>query len=363
MLPEAFAQNGQAGQAGEFLRYGVGVRASTLGRAYTGLAQGASAIYWNPAGLAVGIERLSGITLMSSLTNLYNYSNYNYIALGVPLIEFTGLESNDFLKRELGKWSFGIAYLSFTMGKFEERDRDNIKIGNGFSDSQKAIIVSLARQIEIFKQKIDFGANYKFISHHLFYENKNAQSFDFGLRLQPSYKWIVMGIKVQDINQPDFGFAKEFIEKIPLSSRAGLAIFPSIVYPKLKGLSIAMDYDLISPQKRKKNWYLGIEYNLMSVLPKVPIVARLGTNSSDEKISLGLGINFNQNSVTPSQVTQFMPSIDLGYIASSNKALSANIREYGLRFSYTHYTSKNFYDIALRLLKSNYGKKDVSISF
>ncbi|MCH9007654.1 hypothetical protein IIA29_06555, partial [candidate division KSB1 bacterium] len=43
---------GDAGQAGEFLRWGIGAKALGIGRAFTSIADDASALYWNPAGMA-----------------------------------------------------------------------------------------------------------------------------------------------------------------------------------------------------------------------------------------------------------------------------------------------------------------------
>ena len=45
-----FSQNG--GDPGAFLRRDVGSRAIALGGAFTGVANDASSVYWNPAGLS-----------------------------------------------------------------------------------------------------------------------------------------------------------------------------------------------------------------------------------------------------------------------------------------------------------------------
>ncbi len=45
------ALQAQLGAAGSFLRLGVGARAKAMGDAYSGLARGIEASYYNPAGL------------------------------------------------------------------------------------------------------------------------------------------------------------------------------------------------------------------------------------------------------------------------------------------------------------------------
>src|SRR3990172_7768172 len=52
-----YSQEGNAGQAGEFLRWGVGAKALGMGRAFSSIADDASALYWNPAGMANFEER------------------------------------------------------------------------------------------------------------------------------------------------------------------------------------------------------------------------------------------------------------------------------------------------------------------
>src|SRR4030042_3282928 len=41
----------EGGQAGAFLRYGIGGRALGMGKAFTAVADDASGVFWNPAGI------------------------------------------------------------------------------------------------------------------------------------------------------------------------------------------------------------------------------------------------------------------------------------------------------------------------
>ena len=86
---------GDGGQAGAFMRYGVGVRAMGLGRAFVGVADDASTVFWNPAGL-LGVERPE---VMSMYSNLFYDSRYAYLGFTVPRM----LESSD--RAPLSEWA------------------------------------------------------------------------------------------------------------------------------------------------------------------------------------------------------------------------------------------------------------------
>lgn len=67
--------------AGEFLTLGVGARALALGGSYVATADDATAVYWNPAGLAA-LERSEASFMHSSLFGLDSYDFMNYVHHG-----------------------------------------------------------------------------------------------------------------------------------------------------------------------------------------------------------------------------------------------------------------------------------------
>jgi hypothetical protein len=90
-----------SGIAGTFVDIGFGARASGMGFAYTGLAEDADAVVWNPAGM--GQAEKINISLM--YTKQYDLVNYNYAAGVVPLknnhvVGFALISSGDEVLRE-----------------------------------------------------------------------------------------------------------------------------------------------------------------------------------------------------------------------------------------------------------------------
>lgn len=70
------------------LRLGIGARAGALGGAYTAVAEGAEAVYWNPAALAVRRRReVSALYMRPSFED----AHYNFFAYRQPLGEAGGI--------------------------------------------------------------------------------------------------------------------------------------------------------------------------------------------------------------------------------------------------------------------------------
>jgi len=127
----ARAQSG--GQVGEFLTYGVGARALAMGGAYYGISDDASAVNWNPAGLAQ-IQRKE-FTAMES--TLFYQTNLDFLSYAQPLkgsstldFSLTQLTSSNFQNVSATFGSNGEPSSITTNGSFNEQDRA-ISIGWG----------------------------------------------------------------------------------------------------------------------------------------------------------------------------------------------------------------------------------------
>ncbi|HPT47104.1 MAG TPA: UPF0164 family protein, partial [Candidatus Rifleibacterium sp.] len=65
-----------AGQAGAYLKMGVGARALGMGSAFTAVADDSTASFWNPAGLA-RLEKSEGSFMHADLTMDREYNFFN----------------------------------------------------------------------------------------------------------------------------------------------------------------------------------------------------------------------------------------------------------------------------------------------
>jgi len=83
---ELLAEEGYGGYAGAFLRMGLGARPKALGGAYTAVAEGSYAGYYNPG--AFPRNNYKELTLSYSALSLDR--NFNYVGLVIPITPRTG---------------------------------------------------------------------------------------------------------------------------------------------------------------------------------------------------------------------------------------------------------------------------------
>lgn len=68
----------QANSAGQFTRYGLGAKAAGYGNAYTAVVDDASAVYWNPAGLAnINGDRKAGKSIDKEAGDVFENSDFD----------------------------------------------------------------------------------------------------------------------------------------------------------------------------------------------------------------------------------------------------------------------------------------------
>src|SRR5687767_12209396 len=110
------------GGAGAFLDDFASARSLAMGRAYTGVADDSSAIYWNPAGLT----QLQRKDLLAMYSTLPEDAGFGFVSLGLPTAR-TG--------------TFGVGVMSLQSGDFTRRDDSGNDTGS-FSNNTGAALFS-----------------------------------------------------------------------------------------------------------------------------------------------------------------------------------------------------------------------------
>jgi len=244
-----------AGDAGVYLRMGLGARPFGMGGAFTALANDETAAYWNPAGL-IQLEK-QGIGSMYSILSLDR--KYNFLNYASPI------DSES---------AFSLSWINFGVSGIEERDKDRNYLGK-FTNSENTLLLSYARLI----RNMSIGGNIKLIHQKMDPSSgKNSGKgwgIDLGL-LKPINNKLYLGLIIQDIGsyiEWDTGWE----DKLPLDIRAGLGL--RLLNDRL---NICLDTEKIEERNNLKA-HIGIEYWIRDT-----IGIRAGLNSKDPTAGLSL---------------------------------------------------------------------------
>lgn len=262
------------GLPGSFLFWGAGARSQAMANAFTGLADDASAAYWNPAGLSF-VERKE---LNSFYSTLYEGINYEYISYVHPVnIEmhlYPHGRDDKVLKQDIFVGCFGLSFVGLHSGDMEKRDQNNVDAGL-FSSNQMALLLSYAQN---FKSNFSLGTNIKMVYHQV----DASQAVGFGLDVGLLYKLNVfplnIGLRIQNLVSPGIKL-KDVYEEYPLGARIGIA------YRILSPLVFCFDLDKTGDRALK--YAFGAEYVLNQMF-----VIRGGM--SDNEITSGIGVRWNE---------------------------------------------------------------------
>lgn len=253
------AGDGEVGTHGaQFLKLGVGGRAVAMGGAFVGLADDASAIYWNPAGLA----SVSGTELSFIHLAWLQDIAYEYFAVAQPI-------------EKRGVVGFSISFLH--MDKLQGRDRQGEPTPD-FSVSDMAITLGFGREIN---GGLLVGGSIKSINERIEDRNAFGLAFDLGCLYQTPVKNLFLGGVVQswgrDIAFVEESFGLPTVFKLGASYRHTLA-----------GNPMNLAVDLYSPTDNKTCLHSGMEY-----VYKNTMAGRIGyKNGSDLTDTAGLSFGF-----------------------------------------------------------------------
>lgn len=145
--------------AASFLEIGVGASANAMGGAFVGLANDASALYWNVGGIAT-LDQYEAILVH---TNWIADTKFDFAGLIIPLGDFGNLG------------------LSFTALSMEDMKVTTVEqpdgTGENFSASDISIALSFARK---FTDRFSVGITAKYIKQSIWHMSASALAIDAG---------------------------------------------------------------------------------------------------------------------------------------------------------------------------------------
>ena len=145
--------------AASFLEIGIGASANAMGGAFVGLANDASALYWNVSGIT-SIERYEAVLVH---TDWIADTKLDYAGLVIPLGEYG---------------SFGFSFTSLSMEDMKVTTVDQPDgTGEYFSSSDLALGLSYAKKLT---DRFSVGITAKYIKQSIWHMTASGFAFDAG---------------------------------------------------------------------------------------------------------------------------------------------------------------------------------------
>jgi hypothetical protein len=243
------------GLPGTYLDWGVGARAMGIGKAFTALADDASAMYYNPAGM---VQVRSG-ELTGMVANLFEDTIYGF---------------SGFIHPTQQAGVFGIGAVVLNSIDFEERNM--YKVLGKFSDIRRCIFISYAKRIA---PRIAWGSNMKIVSHRMAMYHDTKMGLDIGMLFGPWWQYLTTGIVVKNIITPKLKLDR-YTEVFPIVLQIGVSV-------RMLNNNLIFNMDINKSGNQLPYARFGGEYWLR----KKTIALRAGID--DTEICAGFGIKFD----------------------------------------------------------------------
>ena len=255
LLPIA-AYAGDDGGTESVFSIGAGARAMGMGNGFVGLADDASAIYYNPSGLPF----LASQQISFLHTVLFEETSYDFISYVYPY-------QNS---------AFGFAVMRLGTDDIGRRDADYYDLGR-FSASQMQFMVSYGRRLT---NRFSSGVSFKMANNSI----DNYSAYGFGLDVAGLYKvndHLRAGVLLQDI----VGAKMQLIdakESTPFTLKTGVVYTVGSDIDPIKA-NFTLDVD--KPENRSLKLRTGVE-----AIHSSGLILRSGYDR--DNLALGMGIRY-----------------------------------------------------------------------
>ncbi|MCF8242966.1 MAG: PorV/PorQ family protein [Melioribacteraceae bacterium] len=301
----------------QFLKIGVGARASAMGESFAAISNDITALYWNPA----GITNINTITFGASHSQWFAEIYHNYAGIVVPL------SASDVL---------GISAVSLST---DEQEVTTVQQPDGagifYNVSDLAIGLSYARALT---DRFSVGLTVKYIQQNMYNVSAQTVAIDLGTYLRTGFHNLVVAMCVSnfggnmqlegrdlialvDVNKnisgeynPD-AFLKTEAYPLPLNFRVGIAMdivggLDPVIQSNDFRVTLAVDGN--HPNDNNERLNLGSEFGWNEML-----FARIGykINYDVENWTFGAGVKVSTGSQDVSFDYAMVDYYDLGTVS------------------------------------------------
>lgn len=317
---------------GQFLKIGVGARATGMAGAYSGIANDLSSIFWNPAGVA----DIKGYSADISHTFWFAGMSHSFAAVAIPVGE---------------KFRLAASFTSFSSGDIRistTSDPDGT-LGGTYNVSDVAIGFTLAGYLT---EQFSFGATAKFVSHGFTNANAGGIVFDVSSKYKTGFNGIDLGFGISSLGgqmeytgsdfnrtlRPTQGVDQSSVDatiltapfNMPLSFRAGLGIdmFQGLVQDapevdadgtKMHGWLVGVDFETFADVPEQVA--VGTEYTFRDF-----IALRAGYRFGSDEFGLsgGVGLKYDSQDFNGRIDFSISPTNNIGLVNRLSVVLNFN---------------------------------------
>jgi hypothetical protein len=277
--------------AAEFLKIGVGSRATAMGDAFVAVSDDASALYWNPAGIA----RLEKDEIITSHSEWMGDLDFNYFG---AVFNF----------EKLGHVGFSLTMLSVPemLVRTEEFQEGN---GETFDAADYSVGITYARKVG---DRFSIGGTVKFIQQRIWHTKAQAFALDLGTKFRTDFfGGMVIGASITNFGtdlQMKGRDLRTFVDpdptsdgnndqvpvnyetdawNLPLNFQFGIALKP--LDTRIHSLLIAVD--ALHPSSNYESLNVGGEYGYQDRIFLRGGYEALFLDDIETGINAGLGVN------------------------------------------------------------------------
>lgn len=282
-----FAQNPNLGTSGaQFLQLPVGARAEALSGAFIGLADDASSVFWNPA----GIVKVNNVQAHFSYMNWFDLFDFN----AASIVYNAG---------DLGSFAASMIVLSTNRMEITTVEEPN-GTGRYFDYGDIALGISYAKYLT---DRFNVGLTVKFINQNIYNETARGFAFDIGTQYKLDFQNITIAMCMSNFGAdmkydgPDLDFTYRADNNYPLSrlvpSRLSTEEFPLPLGFQVGVSFDVAEYDFVKmrgaidvthPNDNAERAHFGTE---ISFFDRFAVRCGYKYNYDDQDLTLGAGAN------------------------------------------------------------------------
>jgi hypothetical protein len=219
---------------GQFLKIGIGARATAMGSAFVSVADDATAVYWNPAGIARIYKSVASVNHTAWLAEIsFTQAAYVFHVGFLP-----------------GTFAVNARSLYMDAQPVRTVFRPEGE-GTSFDAGDLAFGITYARSLT---DKFSAGISANYVQSTLADYESSAYTFDFGTLYDTGYRSLRIGMAIQNL-----GSDMEFIDdtvKMPAVFRVGMSI--SLYEDASHRVLSSAEFSHPPDNNERANW--GVEY-------------------------------------------------------------------------------------------------------